>query len=126
MNLQAVNDFIDKLYNKLEMAVIDKETEDRMDFGEIQASQIYSNNPISSENTSKIEPPPSSAQINFEDLNTLNEKLASLLLNKVSSSNKCLHHACRKNSYGLTQYETIQFKKSIVNLIHQMNKNFSL
>lgn len=110
----------------LEMVVIENTTGDRIDLEEIQKIPTYPNNSTMSDAIGKKETRPSSAQINFEDLNILNEKLASLLLNKVNSSNKCLHNTCRKNSYGLTQYETVQFKKSIINLINQMNKNFSL
>ncbi|KAJ1609072.1 hypothetical protein OJ253_1677 [Cryptosporidium canis] len=118
-----VNDFIDKIYNKFEMAVIDHTTKDQANFGEVREMQMHPNIPVSCEPETEKETCHSSPSIDFEDLSVLQEKLASLLLFKASSSNR--HHppACKKNTYGLTQYETIQFKQSMISLINQINRS---
>ncbi|KAH8585065.1 uncharacterized protein ELE39_001016 [Cryptosporidium sp. chipmunk genotype I] len=107
------------------MAIIDNKTRKNPNPGEINTIQIYPNEQIKDISTIKKETFSNSTQINFQDLNVLNDKLASLLFNKVSSSNNYCQQFFEKNNYGLTRSETIQFKKSMVNLINQMNKDFS-
>ncbi|KAJ1608798.1 hypothetical protein OJ252_2420 [Cryptosporidium canis] len=118
-----VNDFIDKIYNKLEMVVIDHTTKDQANFDEVREAQMHPNNPVPCEPGTEKETCHSSPSIDFEDLNILQEKLASLLLFKASYSSRYHHPTCKKNTYGLTQYETIQFKQSMISLINQMNRS---
>ncbi|OLQ16963.1 hypothetical protein ChUKH1_09265 [Cryptosporidium hominis] len=122
-----VNGFIDKMCNKLEIVINNnKVTKNYQNSDGIHTFQIYQNEQIKDNSTTKKETSSNTSQINFQDLSLLNDKLASLLFNKVSSSNNDCQQSFEKNNYGLTQSETIQFKRSIINLVNQMNKDFSL
>ncbi|CUV04951.1 unnamed protein product [Cryptosporidium hominis] len=113
--------------NKLEIVINNnKVTKNYQNSDGIHTFQIYQNEQIKDNSTTKKETSSNTSQINFQDLSLLNDKLASLLFNKVSSSNNDCQQSFEKNNYGLTQSETIQFKRSIINLVNQMNKDFSL
>ncbi|KAK9173411.1 Uncharacterized protein cmbei_3001040 [Cryptosporidium meleagridis] len=120
-----VNGFIDKMFNMLEMAINDKVTKNYQNSDETHTIQIYQNEQIRDNSATKKEASSNTSQINFQDLSLLNDKLASLLFNKVSSSNNYCQQPFEKNNYGLTQSETIQFKRSIINLVDQINREFS-
>ncbi|OII70772.1 uncharacterized protein cubi_00917 [Cryptosporidium ubiquitum] len=121
----VINEFIDKIYNKLEMISIDNKKKVNLNVGEIHTIQIYPKEPINNYSDIKKENYSNSTQINFQNFDLLNDKLASLLFNKVNSSNKHYQYSFQKKNYGLTHNETIQFKKSITNLINQINRDFS-
>ncbi|KAL5369454.1 hypothetical protein CPHLJ_3g1040 [Cryptosporidium parvum] len=121
----VVNGFIDKMCNKLEIVINDNKATNYQNSDEIHTFQIYQNEQIKDNSTIKKEISSNTSQINFQDLSLLNDKLASLLFNKVSSSNNYCQQSFEKNNYGLTQSETIQFKRSIINLVNQMSKDFS-
>lgn len=106
------------------MIIINK-TKVNSNIREIQTIQMYPNDHANNCSVVKKEIYSNSNQINFQNLNILNDKLASLLFNRANSSSKCYQYSFKKNNYGLTHSETIQFKKSIMNLINQMNKDFS-
>ncbi|TRY52330.1 Uncharacterized protein CTYZ_00002820 [Cryptosporidium tyzzeri] len=120
-----VNGFIDKMCNKLEIVINNNNATNYQNSDEIHTFQIYQNEQIKDNSTTKKEISSNTSQINFQDLSLLNDKLASLLFNKVNFSNNYCQQFFEKNNYGLTQSETIQFKRSIINLVNQMSKDFS-
>ncbi|KAF7456115.1 hypothetical protein HWI79_3371 [Cryptosporidium felis] len=117
----VANDFFDMICNNIEKRLaINKEDNIEDD---IQMESI-SDEALKSEVLTRCEVPCPSSQVNFKDLNVLNEKLATLLFNRVGSS-KIHEYSKHRKNYGLTTTETVQFKKSMISLVSQMN-SFSI